>query len=150
MPTADFFARAGLLVVKNYLDAKACARLRREARSNARSQAKVLEKGAAFAIDTKVRRAHWVEVPTSTLSFVEARLMALKPCVEKHFHLALIGCEEPQFLVYKSGDFYQPHRDASTQPDAPKFLKERRVSVVIFLNGEANEPAGDFYGGGSL
>jgi len=64
--------------------------------------------------------------------------------------VTLSGCERPQFLCYRTGDFFHPHRDARDEPDAPDFLKARRLSVVLFLNDEADEAHGETYSGGAL
>ncbi len=149
MPTADFFSRLGLLVLKDFFDAELCARLQSETRLAAGGQAMITRKGTDL-IDESVRRTKWVEVPASTNVFVEARLSALKPMLERHFCVVLKGCELPQFLIYKGGDFFLPHQDSQTDPDASTCVRERRVSVAIFLNGEAQKPKQDFYGGGSL
>jgi len=149
MPTADFFGRLGLFVRKNFFDAELCARLRSETRRAAGGQAMITRKGTDL-IDESVRRTTWVEVPPSTNVFVESRLSTLKPMLERHFCVVLKGYEPTQFLIYKGGDFFLPHQDSQTDPEASTCVRQRRVSVAIFLNGEAQEPKQDFYGGGSL
>ena len=72
-------------------------------------------------------------VPASTISLSNS-----------HFNLTLKDCNEPHLLVYREGDFFNPHRDNNRDPTA------RRVSIVIFLNRESKEIAPDCYGGGSL
>ncbi|MGH7775214.1 MAG: 2OG-Fe(II) oxygenase [Candidatus Binatia bacterium] len=149
MPTADFFGRLGLFVLRDFFDAELCARLRSETCLAAGGQAMITRKGTDL-IDESVRRTKWVEVPPSTNVFVESRLSALKPMLERHFCVVLKGCERPQFLIYKGGDFFLPHQDSQTDPDVSPCVRERRVSVAIFLNGEARKPKQDNYGGGSL
>lgn len=106
--------------------------------------------GQAYGVDTTVRSAKWVEVEETTVSMVRSRLLDLKPAVERHFNVSLKGCQQPQFLAYREGDFYLPHRDRPDDPDAAAFAAERKVSVVIFLNSESPEPRQDAYGGGAL
>jgi len=151
MPNADFFARLGLFVVEDFFEPDLCARLRAEVRSAPRNQAEVARKGIDL-IDETVRRTKQVTVPGWMVSLVKERLLALKPKVESHFHSVLTGCEMPQFLVYGPGDFFQQHRDSNPEPGRPEhqYLKDRRVSVVIFLNSEAQEASEDSYSGGSL
>ncbi|HZC81508.1 MAG TPA: 2OG-Fe(II) oxygenase, partial [Nitrospiraceae bacterium] len=50
----------------------------------------------------------------------------------------------------REGDFYQVHNDGDNGADAPALTRERKVSVVIFLNSQAQQPVDDTYGGGSL
>jgi len=149
MPTSSFFAALGLFVAKDFFDAELCARIRSALRLAAGRQATVHKKGISV-IDEKARRATRVEVDAPTMSCVEERLQGLTPALERHFNLVLTGCETPQFLVYREGDFFLPHQDRGRGPDAPQYLRDRRVSTVVFLNGQAEEPGPDAYCGGSL
>ncbi len=150
MPNADFFALFRLFVVRSFLDADSCEWLRSEVRLGDRSPAQVQQEAGAFAIDRSVRSVQRVRVADTTASLLESRLLAVKPAVERHFNLTLEGCQTLQFLAYQPGDFYRPHRDSYRDPDSPGFVKERRVSVVIFLNSESPQPREGCYCGGSL
>ena len=55
-----------------------------------------------------------------------------------------------QFLRYGERDFYRAHRDSTTDRHAADYLRQRRVSVVVFLNQEADQGGPDTYGGGAL
>ena len=150
MPNADFFALLRMFVRRGFFDAALCAQLRNEIRSVDRTAATVRRQGSVYAVDPQIRSAQWGEVSRSSISLVESRLLALQQEVARHFDLALAGCQPPQFLAYRPGDFYRPHRDSSSEPDAARRAKERRVSVIIFLNSESGERREDSYGGGSL
>ena len=50
--------------------------------------------------------------------------------------------------MYRPGGFYRPHRDVWTHADAPENMKRRKISVVIFLNGESASE--EDYTGGKL
>jgi SM-20-related protein len=149
MPTSTFFASLGLFVVKDFFDAELCARIRSELRVATGSPGRIYKRGTVL-IDEKKRSTKRVEVDAPTMSCVEERLQSLKPALESHFHLVLTGCETPQFLVYREGDFFRQHLDQAPEPDDPQYLQERRVSMVVFLNGQAEEPGPDSYCGGSL
>jgi predicted 2-oxoglutarate/Fe(II)-dependent dioxygenase YbiX len=148
MPRADFFARLGLLVVKDFFDADYCARLRSEVRSAASTRATVVGKAHELLVEPSTRSASWAEVSAATRSFVGERLARLKPVAERHFGMPLAGYQNPQFLIYREKDHYRPHQDRSR--DSSGFVKERRVSAVIFLSSEAEEPREGAYCGGSL
>ena len=150
MPNADFFPRFGLFVDRDFLDAEACARLRSDVQSATRIPATVRDKGDTYTVDESVRRTKWADVSAEARSFVEERVRALRPVLEKHFNLELTGCQQLQFLVYREGDFFQAHVDSVREPDAAEFSRERRLAMVLFLNSESEEPGPDFYGGGSL
>jgi SM-20-related protein len=149
MPRFGFFTHLSLMGVKDILEAELCARLRAEMCLLSGSPAMV--GGAATGtVDEDVRRASCVEVSSQTKSLIKERLSDLRPRLESHFKIALKGFEKPQFLVYREGCFYTPHRDRSDDPEALEYFKERKVSVVIFLNDESEEPAEEFYSGGQL
>ena len=75
--------------------------------------------------------------------------MAHKGALEQHFGLALSECEPPQFLRYQDGDFFVPHQDGNT-PLIHDDSRFRKISAVLFLSAQADEPAPDSYGGGAL
>lgn len=151
MPDADFFTHFGLFVNKGFFDPDLCSTIRSEMQSTPSTLATVVEKeGPDNAVDENTRSTKSAKVSASTVSLVEGRLLALKPMLEKHFDVMLIGIQKPQFLIYKEGDFFRPHPDNSPEPDAPEFVKERQLSAVIFLNGEAEDSRWESYRGGSL
>jgi SM-20-related protein len=150
MPGADFFTRLGLFAVKGYFDPDLCARVRSELRSASALPATVRKVSDAYVVDQSVRRTNYLTVSADTKSLVAARLRAVQPALERHFRMTFTGCENVQFLRYAPGDFFLPHQDSSSDPEAPKFARERRVSIVLFLNGQTEEPGADSYGGGCL
>jgi predicted 2-oxoglutarate/Fe(II)-dependent dioxygenase YbiX len=149
MPNADFFARLGLFVVRAFFGPELCARLRAEVREASHAQATVSEEGGSV-VDENARRTKGALVSDEMQADLEARLLAIKPLLERHFGVVLGGCQTPQFLVYTEGCFYHPHRDSRTAADAPQYSRERQVTVVIFLNSQTEHPGHESYGGGSL
>ena len=145
MPRSDFFCKLGLFAVKDFLDARSCAQLRADL-SVARTSKATIEHGK---VDESFRRTSWAEDFAESADLVGSRLSLLRPELERHFNVALTGFEEPQFLIYQEGGFYRPHRDVWHHANAPENMKNRKVSVVIFVNGEA-ATAGDGYVGGKL
>jgi len=149
MPAADFFRSLGLFVAKDFFDLAWCERLQLEASSASKSHATVVKKGIE-RLDEGVRKTKWAGVSTPTISAVRAHLLAIKPRLESHFNVTLADCEEPQFLTYKTGDFFRLHRDNADDPDAFAYVRERQVSAVIFLNSAAEALGPESYGGGAL
>jgi SM-20-related protein len=150
MPDASFFTRFHLFAVPDFFDAGLCATLTAEMCSANRTPATVRQQGSEYTVDPGIRSAKWVNVSPATVSLTESRLLGLQPQLERHFDLPLAGCQEPQFLAYKPGDFYRRHRDSNERADASPIAQARRVSVVIFLNSESGHPEEGRYGGGSL
>jgi SM-20-related protein len=149
MLAADFFRSLGLFVFKDFFDRAWCEHLRREASSGSKSRATVVNK-CIERLDEGIRKTKWVEVSTPTISAVKARLLAVKPRLESHFNVTLAGCEEPQLLAYKAGDFFRLHRDNADGPDVSAYVRARQVSAVIFLNSAAEAQGPESYGGGAL
>lgn len=149
MPRFSFFTHLGLMVVKDFLEAELCEALRSEMCSRSGSPASIVD-AADGIVDEDVRRASWVEISSQTKSLIKERLSDLQPRLESHFKIALEGFEKPQFLVYREGCFYTPHQDSSDDPETVGYFKERKISIVIFLNDESEEQAEQFYSGGQL
>lgn len=150
MPDPSFFTRFHLFVAREFFDAAACAALRAQMQAAAGRAGPIRVGSETSVVEPSIRRVKLTEVPETAISYATERLLALKPQLEQHFGLALRGCQPPQFLTYRVGDFYRWHVDGTNEPEAPAVTNERRVSAVIFLNNEAREPHNDAYGGGSL
>jgi predicted 2-oxoglutarate/Fe(II)-dependent dioxygenase YbiX len=144
MPAANFFTRFGLFVRRSFLDREQCARLCAEMRAAPREPATVRGRGAEYVVDPSRRSVLLAEMPADGYALVEGLLLAVRPAVESHFEIRLEGCQPLQFLTYRTGDFYQVHRDSAHEPEAADFPRRRRISAVIHLNATPD------YGGGSL
>jgi SM-20-related protein len=151
MPRSDFFARLGLFVVKDFFDADSCASLRAEAAACEQETVGVVD-GYTLneRIKDDVRRTKEARVSKQTRSLVRARLLDLQSDIERHFGLALEGCEQPQFLVYRPGDYFRAHQDGEDAPGKPDYARRRRVSVILFLNSETETPSPESFCGGAL
>jgi SM-20-related protein len=147
MAKPDFFKHLGLLVVPRFFDAQTCMELRAAARQGTPTNATVYGDGTPKH-DDDVRRTSRALVAPQILEFVTARVKALQPAVQSHFGVPITAFREPQFLVYHSGDFFAAHRDAS--PDDPPEVRIRKVTLVIFLNGQTEDTRPDSFSGGSL
>jgi SM-20-related protein len=145
MPASDFFARLGQFAANGFFDAALCGRLRAELSAGRGRPGVVYGDDGRVAVKRGARSTSLVEVSPDAVSLVHARLEALRPALESHFHVPLQGWEEVNFLRYSPGDYYHPHRDANPAPEAPDYMQARKVSIVLFLNGP---DAG--YGGGDL
>ena len=152
MNETDGAARYELLLVRDFFDARECAALVAELRAAGCGPAAVYGRGEAGAVDERVRKAARLAPSRVTVEFVTRRLADLKARVEGHFGTTLAGCEEPQFLRYREGDFFVAHQDGNTGMLRSE-QEERLVSVVVFLSrqrAEAGESGEGDYGGGSL
>jgi SM-20-related protein len=138
-----------LLLVRDFLDAAACARVAAGMRAAGERPAVVYGLGAAGTVDGRVRRAARVSPAAETVEFVRRRLAECMEEVGAHFGVRLTGSEEPQFLRYREGDFFVAHQDGNTGLTRLE-TEARRVSVVIFLSRQAEAPEPGAYTGGAL
>jgi len=145
----DFFARLGMLVVDDFLDRRACRRLQQEIRRSTAVRASVWKDGEKV-VDEEARRTTRATVSARTESFIERRLLALRPSLERHFGVKLRGVQTPQFLMYRPGDFFEPHVDNDSDASSPRYLRERRISAVLFLNGKTRRNGKSVSAGGGL
>jgi predicted 2-oxoglutarate/Fe(II)-dependent dioxygenase YbiX len=151
MPDVDFFTRFGFFALKSFLDAQTCAAFRSEMLSSALSPAELVDGNTTHErVKENVRKTMHASISEATAFVVKERLSALKPNLEDHFKLSLSGCESPQFLVYREGDYFQPHTDAAKEQGKPDYIKNRRLSIIISLNENASRLVPDGYGGGAL
>lgn len=97
----------------------------------------------------EIRRTTRVEVSAATEMLVNILLAEQRMALERHFGLALGRAEKPQFLHYREGDFFVPHQDGNT-PLVYDESRFRRISAVIFLNRQSDDPSPEGYAGGSL
>ena len=152
MVTPGELALFGPFLEESFLDPELCERLAVEMRGVAAQPATVRvlsEGGVDPKIDEKRRRTQMAEVSDATVSLVENRLRTIKPALEEHFSMALGSLQTPQFLIYREGDFFRPHTDAAGDPGVGDQVAERRVSLVLFVNGGPRAYAGGeltFYG----
>jgi predicted 2-oxoglutarate/Fe(II)-dependent dioxygenase YbiX len=138
-----------LFVIKDFLDEAVREELVAGLRLADGGAATVYGRSAGGAVDPLVRKATRVVVSTEMRERVEQQMRNRMGAIEGHFGIDLSDYEEPQFLRYKTGDYFVAHQDGNTPLifDQTRF---RRISVVIFLNSQSADPSPDTYSGGSL
>jgi predicted 2-oxoglutarate/Fe(II)-dependent dioxygenase YbiX len=100
-------------------------------------------------VDLESRRVDSSILPKEITAPLKRRLREILPEIEKHFTVRLANCEPPQYLSYHPGDFFKADRDIGGY-EVKHSIGQRLVSVVIFLNGQSQEPAEGTYGEGQL
>ncbi len=132
--------RPTLLFSGQFLSVEEAADLVRALQTSANEPATV-GRGGDYAVRADVRRTRRITVEQAWASVVAGRLDEWKERLASHFGERLTVRQEPQFLGYSAGDFFQPHQDCGALATDPPFLLKRRVSVVVLLN------PGDYDGG---
>lgn len=138
-----------LLIVKDFFDTNTCERVVDEMRHSPRSAASTYGQGER-TVDEGIRRTRRVSPSADTVRDAIRRLEECRPIVERHFSVELGDCEEPQFLCYRTGDFFVAHQDGNTGLINLESDRTRRISVSIFLNQQSPNAQNERYCGGSL
>jgi len=149
MKNSDFYSSLGLFVKKNFLDDELCEKIRSEMSSSGGNPAQFIRKDKNL-LDEKVRRTMEKQVSKDTKVLISDKLSGVKDELEAYFDMTLLHSQGPKFLYYEEGDFFQRHYDKGVIPENPEPIKARKVSTVIFLNSEIDEPENNTYVGGSL
>jgi SM-20-related protein len=139
-----------LHLVKSFLDAETCRELIAEMRRSPASPAVTYGQGGPGAVNERVRRVESLMPSRETVEHVRRRLIDYRQKAGAHFGISLSGCEEPQFLRYRMGDFFVAHQDGNTGLVRLDTDRSRRISISIFLNRQTDAPEIDTYCGGSL
>jgi SM-20-related protein len=138
-----------LLLISDFLDAATREEILSEMRLAGGDPATVYGREEGGAVESRVRRVTRLVISPKMRERVVRQLLDGRRAVEKHFGLSLGECEEPQFLRYQTGDFFVAHQDGNT-PLIFDQTRLRKISIVIFLNRQAEEQAPGTYGGGAL
>jgi predicted 2-oxoglutarate/Fe(II)-dependent dioxygenase YbiX len=147
MPNADFFSMMGFFVARSFVDSDTCARLLADVRAAQQAPATVRVDGTKYEVDRDTRSTDMATVSPEGLALVEGLLADVAPRVAAHYGTEISGWQKPQFLVYREGDFFRPHRDRAEDEHEESFSQARRVSAVLFLNGDGDPEAEGFRGG---
>ena len=139
-----------LFLLRNFLDAETCAKLRAELTDAPTTQAPVYIQGTEGVVHETVRKTTSVHPADDTFTDVHERLLLQKSALEEHFRETLHDCERPQFLRYEQGDFFVRHQDGNTRQLDFDHLRVRRISIVVFLNDFSVESRPDCFSGGVL
>ncbi len=146
----DEAAAFNLFVVEGFLSPQLSEEIIRNLASAEALPAPIYGTGDLGSVDERVRKVTQIIPPSNISSLIVERLTGLMDTVAKHFNLALSGCEEPQFLRYRCGDFFVAHQDGNTGMLRSEREQFRKVSLVIFLNRQSEHPEPGSYSGGAL
>jgi SM-20-related protein len=138
-----------LLVVKQFFAPQICEELVAELKTAERNSSTVAGRGPTKTVDEGVRKSLRLLPSTKTVALVTSNLLERRGEVEAHFGIKLDECEDPQFLHYRIGDFFVAHQDGNTGLLRLE-TEKRKISVVIFLSTESDNPQPNTHCGGSL
>lgn len=131
------FERLGVFVMRNFLDRQLCQQILAETRQAEQFRPGELHKGdGKSAVDETIRKVQQTKLSQSIVETVGQRLGAIKPQLEAKFNVQLVETQGPNFLFYRESGFYLPHKDRDFGEDYQHVNQRRRVSTIIFVNGE--------------
>jgi SM-20-related protein len=140
----------GIYTLEGFFDRPTCELIKAEMRASEHERAKVYDREWNNYENADYRSTLQVKVGERVNSLVRGRLLDLRESLGRRFDAEVSDFQGPTYLIYKPGDFFEAHKDDSSKPEAPDFVRRRQVSVVIFLSDEdAGDGSGD-YAGGSL
>jgi SM-20-related protein len=150
MMTPDATAYFNLYLVRDFFNARIRGEIIAELSRAPEDPGTVYGLGAGGSVDERVRKVARPLPSSETVERVRQRLLETREEVGAHFGVSLTGCEDPQFLRYRVGDFFVAHQDGNTGLLRSEREQSRQTSVVIFLNQQSEIPEAGSYGGGSL
>lgn len=139
-----------MLGIPGFLDPQTCRALREEIRAGELAPALVRVVGAEAHVNREHRKAYLSRVSSRAHAVVNEALRCAQPWISNHFQLPLAGFEEAQFLLYEPGDFFGVHADGPLPGEYGLRWNCRKISVIVFLNGEIGSTAEAAFTGGSL
>ena len=138
-----------LLIVKQFFEPHVCGEMLAELMSAPSNSSTVAGRGPTRTVDEGVRKSLRLQPSNETIELVTRSLLERRAEVEKYFAVTLDECEDPQFLHYRIGDYFVAHQDGNT--GLLRLESERRkISVIVFLSNESDDPQPDSHCGGSL
>lgn len=153
MLSVEQFVDLGLFVKEDFLDAKLLNSISNEIFSVTGKPSSVLKNNSdtiELQLCKTLRQTEEIQVSSRIKLLIEERLISLKPQLTDYFGIDLNDHEGLLFYRYRKDGFFIAHRDRSDRLDAPDYLKQRRISVIVFFNEMSDEPASKCYGGGHL
>jgi len=140
--------RLGVFIARDFIDIRLCRQMLAEVRQIKRFRPGLVAEERK--LNENMRKVLVTRLSGPLVRTLVGKLDAIRPQLEAKFKVELVDYEGPDVLFYREGGFYGPHRDREDGDS-----QRRRVTVVIFVNGErqAGEPDAaeiDTYAGGSL
>src|ERR1700678_4257986 len=106
--------------------------------------------GSGTRHDDRVRKTTSVAVPDHLIDVFSEKLQGIHEILASKFRLELGGWESPQVLSYGRGGHFSVHQDNGDVAAYPSYVRERVLSVVLFLNSPSAALRDGMYGGGTL
>ena len=101
-------------------------------------------------VNTERRATSRLWPGSRTISPVKRALISAMPLLGDELALPLNRLQPLQFLKYEKGDFFGRHSDNSDDKVYSLKIRQRRVTVIVFLNGQRSHDKANGFEGGEL
>ena len=139
-----------LYLIKDFLEVDVCRDIKATLAASPAHAATIYGVADSASVVETTRRTSRIVPPPEIVQIVENRLAARQKEIAAHYGIEVETFEEPQFLRYRTGDFFVAHQDGNTGLMQSERERRRKISVVIFLNQHAENAQEGMYGGGAL
>ena len=139
-----------LYLINNFLEVDVCRDIITTLAASPSKAATIYGVADTASVVETTRRTSRVVPPPEVVQLVEHRLAASQKEIASHYRIDVEAYEEPQFLRYRTGDFFVAHQDGNTGLMQSERERWRKLSVVIFLNQHSETAQNGMYGGGAL
>jgi predicted 2-oxoglutarate/Fe(II)-dependent dioxygenase YbiX len=143
------YGQEGVFRIPDFMSAAFCQELCDAAQSIPAAPAEIVT-AAGARHDDSVRKTNTIEAPAHLVDGFMKRLDGIRDELATQFSCDLGDYESPQVLAYGRGGHFSAHTDASEEPDLPAYVRNRAMSIVLFLNSPSTARRDGTYGGGTL
>jgi len=139
----------------HFLSLEDCAELIVQAKHVATQVTTVSAQGKSKVKDN-IRRTSKIEMPNLWLEPIERKFQQLMPTLQDYFGAEINRSQPIQMLRYQPGDFYLVHKDngnlrtKEVGESVPPYIANRKLTAVLFLNGQDDSRDHESFAGGEL
>ncbi|MEM9549059.1 MAG: 2OG-Fe(II) oxygenase [Bacteroidota bacterium] len=143
------FIKNKILIIENFIHLDICNSIIKQIKDGELKKGKILVKDKTL-VDESYRRVTSAIVDDNCVGIVSKRILEIMPSLEERFKTELNILQKPSFLFYKKGDFFKIHTDSSEDKNSLEDVKNRKLSIIIFLNTETKKIKPNSFCGGTL
>lgn len=139
----------------HFLSLEHCAELIVKAKQASTQPTTVAAQGTP-QVKGDIRRTSKVEMPDQLVEPIERKFQNLMPTLQEYFGTAVTRSQPIQVLRYQPGDFYRLHKDngnlriKEVGEGVPPSIANRKITAVVFLNGQVDSGDKESFAGGEL
>jgi predicted 2-oxoglutarate/Fe(II)-dependent dioxygenase YbiX len=150
MTASDYSHLFNIYIIRDFLDTNLCDQIVFDLSRSDETAAAVYDRDEVGGINEAMRKTRRVSPSAFASALINQRLAEVQGQIEQHFSICLTSVEEPQFLHYRTGDFFVAHQDGNTGLMRSAREQSRKISVSVFLNAPSQGDEEGAFDGGAL